>query len=162
LDQQVFVDALKYGVRISHTEEGWISPLGDVVKDVDFEAAKWKPGPHVASIWEILAHAIPYTESRTCDFTGAPYGNEDDWPEIADQTESAWRAMQARAEKAANDLQAAVDAADADAIGGLIGKSQSPRAGRLMDIIVHDAYHAGQIVKLQQAYAALGREVARA
>ncbi|HVT13197.1 MAG TPA: DinB family protein [Fimbriimonadaceae bacterium] len=152
MDQQILTDTLKYGFRISHTEEGWIEPLLDAVNGVDFETAKWKPAPKVASIWEIVAHAIPYTESRLCDFTGATKEEEPDWPEIADPTPEAWAQLQERARKVVSEFQSVLEAASGEEIAGPKPGKKTPRAERLMDIVVHDAYHAGQIVKLKQAY----------
>lgn len=143
MDQQVLTDSLKYGFRISHTEEGWIQPLLDAVNEIDSETAKWKPAPDVASIWEIVAHAIPYTESRLCDFTGDPKPDEPDWPEIADTSPEAWTGLRGRVRSVVGRFQAIMDGPDGNKIA-------SP--GRLMDIIVHDAFHAGQIVKLKQMH----------
>lgn len=143
MDHQILTDSLKYGFRISHTEEGWILPLLDAMNEVDSETAKWKPAPDVASIWEIVAHAIPYTQSRLCDFTGEAKPDEEDWPEISDTSPEAWAALQGRVRSVVGQFQAIMDGADGNKIA-------SPE--RLMDIIVHDAFHAGQIVKLRQVY----------
>lgn len=155
MSQQDLSDCLKYALRISHTEEGWISPFRDVVRDTDFEAAKWKPAPEVASIWEIVAHAVPYTESRLCDLTGDPYPDEQDWPGVTDATPEAWEALQSRVDSVVTKLETAVEALTGDELAAPV-RQKTPRAERLMDIAIHDAYHAGQIVKLQQLYAAVG------
>ena len=150
MDQEILSNSLKYAIRISHTEEGWIPPLLDAVKDVDFETARWKPGPDVASIWEITAHAIPYTESRVCDLTGEPYPNEVDWPAVDSESEPAWSALKARVESVVSRLQAAVEAQSPEGLAAVAPGRESLRSDRLIDIVVHDAYHAGQIVKLTQ------------
>lgn len=160
MDQQVFTDVLRYGTRISHTEEGWISPLLDAVIGVDFQVAKWKPSPDVASIWEIVAHAIPYTESRASDLDGGDNPNEEDWPVISDTSSEAWNALQERVKAAVDRLQRAVESADAETLGSPRPGKEAARAERLMDIIVHDSYHAGQIIKLQQIHASV-RELSR-
>jgi uncharacterized damage-inducible protein DinB len=153
MDQNPVLDAFKYSFRIAHTEEGWISPLLDVVKATDYDTARWKPAPDVASIWEIVAHTIPYTGGRLCDFTGESPANEEDWPKV-DGTQASWEALQTRAISVIERLQATVDAASEIDLSTPKAGKQSPKAERLADIIVHDAYHAGQIVKLQQIRAA--------
>ena len=152
--QQILSDAVRYSAKIAQVEDGWIQPLGEVVKGVRYEAAKWKAAPDVPSIWEIVAHAIPYTESRVADYTGEPRPNEEDWPQVTDTSEQAWKALQARVATAIDRLQSAVEAATDEQLAATLPGRDHPTAIRLVDIAIHDAYHAGQIVKLTQLYAA--------
>ena len=150
MDHNTLANSLKYAVRISHTEEGWISPLLDAIKDVDYDTARWKPAPEVASIWEIIAHAIPYTQSRICDFTGEARTTEEDWPIVEIDSEDAWIAMKGRATATITRLQEVVEALTPEDLAASIPGKNLIRSYRLMDIAIHDAYHAGQIVKLTQ------------
>lgn len=152
-------DALLYAAEMAHTEDGWIQPLLDAVGSTDVREAAWKPAPEVASIWEIVAHATPYIESRVCDFTGAPYPNEEDWPGVTDTSTAAWSAAQDRLRSAVEGLQSALRSATEESLASSPREGAESRARRLLDIIVHDAYHAGQIVKLQQAYRAAAQVV---
>lgn len=157
MDQPLFLNSLKYVFRISHTEEGWISPFLDSVNDVDFDMARWKPSEDVASIWEIVAHAIPYTQSRLADFSGDAFPDEEDWPVLEDQTPQAWAVMQDRVRSVVSRLQEVVDGLSEEELSTPRPGGKTPRVERLMDIVVHDAYHAGQIVKLSQVFQAIGR-----
>ena len=154
MDQNTLEGVAKYTLRIAHTEEGWILPLRDAVKDVPYETAKWKPASEVASIWEIVAHAIPYTESRLRDFTGESGKAEQDWPKVEGGTAEEWKALQQRVVEVTTRLQSTLEGADEDALFGKAPGKESPRIFRLMDIAIHDAYHAGQIVKLTQLHSA--------
>ena len=158
MDHPLLLDSLKYVFRISHTEEGWISPFLDSVNEVDYEAARWKPSHDVSSIWEIVAHALPYTQGRLAGFTGETFPEEEDWPTIEDQSPSAWAAMQDRVRTVVGQLQSVVDALSEDELLSPRPGKETPRVEGLMDIVVHDAYHAGQIVKLSQVFAGIGRE----
>lgn len=148
-----------------HTEEGWIHPLRDVVQGVTAEEAAWKPAPDVPSIWEIVLHTTPYLEDVLRALRSEAKVQHEDWPAVGEITNAAW--AQAR-----NSLVAAIDQLG-ERLGGLKESELSDApAGRetarrefLADILVHDAYHAGQIVKLKQLYAAraaAGKEMAGA
>lgn len=151
---QAIADIMRYADKIAHTEDGWIQPLVEVVQDVDAETARWKPSPDVASIWEILEHAMPYLEGRICDFTGDPYPDVPDWPEVSDTAPEAWSAMQARVESASKRMAEQLAKTNDDHLATPVPNRDQPRVVRLMDIFIHDAYHAGQILKLTQIYRA--------
>jgi hypothetical protein len=154
LDQQILSKSLKYALEAAHTEEGWILPVRDALKEVDTEMARWKPAPEVASIWEIVAHAAPYTEGRACDFTGEPYPEDPDWPTVTDTSEAAWNELKTRYDSAIVKLHSAIAAGTDEQLAKTAPGKESPPAMRVLDIAIHDAYHAGQIVKLTQLYQA--------
>ena len=145
---------LNYLHRSVHTEDGWIHPLRDVVKDVTLEEALYKPSADVASIWEVTAHATPYIYDVLRALRGEDQVKHEDWSSIKDSSPSAWTLVK-------NELLAGIDA-----LGAEVGKlsdadflvappnRETPRWELLVDIAVHDAYHAGQIVKLRQLYLA--------
>lgn len=154
MSEHTLADLIRYTADMAHTEEGWIQPLRDAVKDVDAECAAWKPATDVASIWGILAHAAPYLESRVCDFTGEPYPNEPDWPTVGDTSPEAWAAIQSRIRAAIQRIQDVLANASDSQLAEIPAGKESSKASRLLDIFIHDAYHAGQIVKLTQLYRA--------
>lgn len=160
MNDQVVADALKYTSRLAHTEEGWIEPLYDAIKGVDPDEARWKPAPDVPSIWELLAHAIPYTDGLLCDLTGLSKPDEDDWPAVVDTTDEVWYEFQSKALSAVRGLQEAIDRLTPGELASPPPGKKRPRASRIADIAIHDAYHAGQIIKLQQTYRAAKRTVA--
>ena len=140
--------------RAVHTEDGWIHPLKDAVQDVTAAEAAWKPGAYVASIWEVVAHTTPYVYDVLRALRGEERQPHEDWHEIADTSEKAWAELKGQ-------LLAGIEA-----LGAEIGKlseadfavappnRESPRWEILVDVAVHDSYHAGQIVKLRQLYTA--------
>jgi len=148
------IDGVKYGFRAAHTEEDWILPLRDAVDAVSFEAAIWKPGPEVPSIWELLAHATPYLEALVHDVTETKAREFDDWPQVDRPTREGWNEMQYRVRKAVDEAQKAVDGLTESEMLLVPAGRTKEIVVRIMDIAVHDAYHAGQIVKLDQAFQA--------
>ncbi len=155
MDQHVLGAAIRQTWKAANTEEGWINPLLDVVRGTTYEQAKWKPGGDAASIWEVLAHATPYAEGLLRNLEGAGSGREEeDWPALTDQSEAAWEALKRRLETAVTRLETVVAGLSDEALCTCMeGKKEVP-ASYILDIAIHNAYHAGQIMKLQQVNAA--------
>lgn len=144
----------EYLNKAVHTEDGWIHPLRDAVKDVTATEAAWRPAPEVASIWEVTAHATPYLYDVLRALKGEERKAHEDWHEITQSSEKAWTALR-------DELLAGIDALgaeieklkDADFVVAPPNR-ETARWELLVDISVHDAYHAGQIIKLKQLYSA--------
>ncbi len=155
-------DAVKDAFRVAHTEKGWIEPLLNSISAADFATAIWKAGVDVPSIWELLAHAVPYIEVLAADLTGPLAQLGPDWPAIIEPTPEGWTAMQERTRAAINRAQTAIDSLDEAALLSTVPGRNVPTARRVIDLAVHGAYHAGQVVKLEQTYRAAGKGMAHA
>src|SRR5436305_2625866 len=79
-----------YLYKAVHTEDGWIHPLKDAVKDITADEAAWKPAPDVASIWEVAAHTTPYLYDVLRALRSEERVQHEDWHVISDVSESAW------------------------------------------------------------------------
>ena len=163
MENQALTTSLNYLHKAAHTEDGWIHPLKDAVADVTLEQALYKPAADVASIWEVTAHTTPYLYDVLRVLRGEERVQHEDWHTVSDTSERAWLSLR-------SDLLAGIEQ-----LGEEIAKlkegdflvappnRKTPRWELLTDIAVHDAYHAGQIIKLKQLYAAANadaREVA--
>jgi uncharacterized damage-inducible protein DinB len=145
--------AFEYLHKAVHTEDGWIHPLRDAVKDVTLEEALYKPAAEVASIWEVVAHTTPYLYDVIRALRGDVKKPHEDWHELPDTSAKSWAALR-------DELLAGIEALGAE-IGKLSDEDfwvappnrETPRWEFLFDLSVHDAYHAGQIIKLKQMYA---------
>src|SRR5579885_2041080 len=93
MEKQPFQTSFDYLFRAVHTEDGWIHPLADAVKDVDAEEARWKPATEVASIWEVVAHATPYLYDVLRALRGEDRVKHDDWHDVIDTSDAAWQAL---------------------------------------------------------------------
>ena len=150
----------EYLHRSVHTEDGWIHPLRDAVAGVSVEEALFKPAAEVASIWEIVAHAAPYIYDVVRALRSDERQAHEDWLSVPDPSAAAWNRVR-------DELLAGIDAlgaeiaklADSDFLVAPAGR-ETPRWEVLVDLAVHDAYHAGQIVKLKQIYAAVAKKEA--
>ena len=136
-----------------YTTEGWITPLTDALKDVEQEEAAWKPGPDVASIWEVTAHTANYLESLVLALEGQAQRKFEDWPEV--EATGDWVGLRNHVLTLSERLANVLGALSEDALGKPFPSGKTPIADRIVDISAHDAYHAGQIVKLRQVYSAL-------
>ena len=163
MKDEALTTTFTYLHKAVHTEDGWIHPLKDAVADVTVQQALFKPAPDVASIWEVTAHATPYLYDVLRALRGEERVQHEDWHDLSDTSEKAWLTLR-------GELIAGIDA-----LGEEISKlkeadylvappnRKTARWELLVDIAVHDAYHAGQIIKLKQLYAAAhanAREVA--
>jgi len=154
MDNQPQKTTFDYFFKAVHTEDGWIHPLKDVVQDVEIDEAKWKPAEEVASIWEVVAHTTPYLYDVIRALQGGERVKHEDWHEISNWSEAAWKKLRTELLSGIEQLGAEVaKISDAD-FSTAPPNRETARWEFLVDIGVHNAYHAGQIVKLKQLYAA--------
>jgi hypothetical protein len=137
----------------SHHDENWITPFVKAIKGVPPEEAAFRPRPRVASIWEITAHAVPYTEALATLLSGGLPNKGKDWPEV-DKNPESWLELICRAEKASEIVTKRLQEIKDDELCQPGRRRKRPIWQSVCDIAVHDAYHAGQVMKLRQAYKA--------
>jgi hypothetical protein len=137
------------------TSSEWITPVLEAISGVTAAEAAWKPAPDERSIWEITCHLLAWTDwavhfldSRDTDVT--------DWPPVVATEPGDWDA----ARRALADTLAAFRAKIAATRGDALFAAPTPEVtetSRFMgiaSILVHNAYHAGQITKLHERYQA--------
>jgi uncharacterized damage-inducible protein DinB len=136
-----------------HTSDDWITPLLKSVDDVTPAQAFWSPSSDGASIAEITAHVIGWLEDLLHDLTGRPASPAGiDWPSIAERTPAAWEALRGRLQTLAIALRSHLRSLSEERLLEATSEEDVPRWQRIGSIFVHNAYHAGQIVKLRQIY----------
>ena len=140
-----------YAFKSVHREDGWIHPLCDVV-DVTEEQANWRPAPEVASIAEVVAHLEPYMSDVVQVLRGEEKVDHEDWGGTQGQS---WSALKARLLNTTAELEAEIGKLSEEDLATPAPGKATPRWEILMDIAIHNAYHAGQIVKLTQEAPAL-------
>lgn len=152
-------ESYDYLFRLVHTSEDWIAPLLKAVETTPFEVACFSPGKGVASIWEIVAHVSGWMEDLLHDLTGSPDAGAVDWPPILSQTPYAWTAQKQHLKSLVLRLQDVLAHASEDDLMTPAPGSNTVCHRRLTSIMVHNAYHAGQIIKLKQLFQASSKEV---
>jgi uncharacterized damage-inducible protein DinB len=150
------IELLLHGWDSCYEKEDWYPPLTDALKELTAEQANWRPeGVHANTIWENVHHLIFYKERLLKRMTG----EESDYPEeltnddtfaVGLTSEGDWQETLARLKS--------VHQGNRDRIAGweeeefehiLPNRTQS--VGRLVNsLIMHDAYHTGQIILIRK------------
>lgn len=137
-----------------HTEEGWITPLLPSIDGVEASEAFWKPAEGIPSIAEVLLHVDGWFAAVLRDLRQEPKVENEDWPEVQNVDEAGWAALRDRIENRVAEAKAQLGAYSADDLYQEGEGGEGTRAAALADIFVHNAYHAGQIMRTRQLYAA--------
>lgn len=144
--QQLMLDALD----LVHTHDGWITDLPKSLRGVTAQAALWKPDAATSSIWEITLHVNQWMEDLIRDLQHEEAPKPEDWPGIDDKTEAGWQATLDRTKSNLIAVRGYVaELTREDLLLPQKGR-KTPIFSRIMAILVHDAYHAGQIEKMRQ------------
>ena len=150
--QQLLLDALD----LVHTHDGWIEDLPKALRGVRAEHALWKPDGETASIWQIVLHVNQWLEDLIRDFRHEEAPKPEDWPAIIDKSDAAWEEAVERTLSNMKLLRSLVSEIKREELLQPAKGRKTPMFSHLMAILVHDAYHAGQIVKLRQVMKSQG------
>lgn len=140
--------------EVAHTEEDWITPLLLSIEGLSAREAFWRPGSAVASIADIVLHANGWLEQTLRGVLGMPEGENEDWPLAPEATETNWQTIVELLKGTVADLSRALHNLSLEELYNPPKGRESRRSTMLTNILVHSAYHAGQIVKLRQVCAA--------
>lgn len=144
--------------QLDRTRRGgaWHGPaLAEILDGIDARMAAARPLEGGHTIWELTRHLATWQDAvrRRIGGEEAVPGDDENWPDIDDTSEAAWRA-------AVEGLWAS-RAALAGAVRGLAPEAldERPRPGEetrytlLHGVVHHDLYHAGQMSLLAKAAA---------
>ncbi|MDW4528047.1 DinB family protein [Rossellomorea marisflavi] len=127
--------------------ESWYAPFKDAVSGVTVSMAVWKPeGSAMNSIWENVNHLTYYKERHAAKLLGEPWEKPLDGHDTFQLTEpredeAAWKALVDRAERAQGRLKAILQGMSEEEM------KENEVAEYLYHILIHDAYHTGQIMQ---------------
>lgn len=137
-----------------YDKEDWYPPLADALKALTAEQADWRPaGEHANTIWETVEHLIFYKERLLKRITGEesqyPEGlTNDDTFAVASKTESDWEATQNRLKSVHLGIRESITNLNVDQLQALV--TNHPLDEWLNSLILHDAYHTGQIILIRK------------
>jgi uncharacterized damage-inducible protein DinB len=112
------------------------------------------------SIWELVLHMTAWTRETTRRLAGAKAATpaEGDWPPVPAPSEEAWKKSQDDLTQAHAELVAAARKQSAAGLAHWEREERDPalgtgvdRAGLIVGLAQHDAYHVGQIAVVRQA-----------
>lgn len=133
-------------------DEGWYPPLFHALDGVDVETAAWRPqGAAANTIWETVVHLTFFKERLVHRLDGKTWTeteSNDDTFRVDGSGEADWRQAVQRLHDAHRTLReriAAFEEADLDRVF-----HGAPAGAQVLDLVVHDAYHTGQIILVRK------------
>ncbi|ALC87402.1 hypothetical protein AM499_17455 [Bacillus sp. FJAT-22090] len=131
-------------------EESWYAPLQPAINGLNAEQAMWRPvGEAANTIWENVNHLIYYKERLTANLQGNEWTQNLDGDETFSLTEQInddekWSAIVKRVEMVQRSLREAISKTTNEDF------EQNNLEEKLYNIILHDAYHTGQIIQIRK------------
>lgn len=132
------------------------------LRGVSPEVAAWRPDPDRHCIWGLALHGAYWDDAvrrrLTGDGRGAFARTPRDFPDVpAPPTKKAWDADRRLVRSSRARLLQAIRDFDARRLDDPTGHGSYTWADLLTGILLHDTYHAGQIVMLKRLAASDGR-----
>ncbi|WP_264740645.1 DinB family protein [Cytobacillus firmus] len=143
-------DLLLRMLDTTYDNESWYAPFKPAIEGLTPEQAKWRPaGDTTKSIWENVNHLIYYKERLAANLEGREWAQNLDGDQtfsLTDQIndDKEWMAVVERAEMVQRTLREALINTTTKAL------EQSSLEEKLLDIMLHDAYHTGQIIQIRK------------
>ncbi|WP_142339251.1 DinB family protein [Bacillus sp. AFS055030] len=135
----------------TYDKESWFAPLKDSIEGITAGQASWKPsGDATKSIWENVNHLLYYKERIVANLEGREWTQNLDGDQTFSFTEQSneeneWKKVVERLDNSSCRLrQLLSNMTDEDL------KRDSFFELKLMDLLLHDAYHTGQIIQIRK------------
>ncbi|MED1795193.1 DinB family protein [Brevibacillus nitrificans] len=130
-------------------KESWYAPFQHAIQGLTADQANWKhPGAATKTIWENVNHLIYYKERLAANLEGREWTHHLDGDETFHYTDRTndnqdWQTVVERAESAQRNLRRVLSSHSDEKIDLL-------EEEKLLDIMLHDAYHTGQIIQTRK------------
>ena len=130
--------------------ESWITPLLEILQTTEADEAAWTPAPDERSIWEIVLHLGAWTDWAV-HFLQGEDTEVTDWPPVGAES---WAATRQRVGISLTAFGDGIASLTAESLFESPTPSVTPTSRLLgiASILVHNAYHAGQLTKLRERY----------
>ncbi|PFQ41834.1 hypothetical protein COK05_25245 [Bacillus cereus] len=144
------IDVLLNVLDSTFDKESWYAPFKHAIEGLTAEQAMWKPsGEGTKTIWENVNHLIYYKERLAADLEGREWthnldGNDTFYLTGQSNDDMEWEKVVERSKNAQCNVRQALSAISER------GLEQNSLEGKLLDIMLHDAYHTGQIIQLRK------------
>lgn len=143
-------DLLLRMLDTTYDNESWYAPFKHAIEGLTAEQASWRPtGDTTKSVWENVNHLIYYKERLAANLDGRELPQNLDGDETFNLTEQSnddkeWIGVVKRAEMVQRKLREALSKTTTEAL------KQNSLEEKLLDIMLHDAYHTGQIIQIRK------------
>ncbi|WP_145946683.1 DinB family protein [Paenibacillus sp. Y412MC10] len=134
-------------------QESWYPPLVPALDGVTAEEAVWKPeGEAVNTIWENVNHLLYYKEyylqrMRGEEPDGKASSNDETFRNVEDGDE-AWQKTVDRLKRVHGEIRNFLSGLSDSELNAPF--RDRPLSGLIHSLMVHDAYHTGQIILLRK------------
>ncbi|WP_137789272.1 DinB family protein [Bacillus sp. E(2018)] len=130
-------------------KENWYAPLKPAIEGLTAKQASWRPpGEATKSIWENVNHLIYYKERLVATLVGEEWtrmdGNDTFFIIKPTEEDDDWNLTINRAENVHNKLKELLTKMSSEDL------RDNGLESDLIDILLHDAYHTGQIMLLRK------------
>lgn len=144
------IDLLLNILDTTFDKESWYAPLKDAIEGITAEQANWRPtGEATNTIWENVNHLIYYKERLVANMEGHEWthnldGNETFYLTDQSNDDKDWKEVIERAEKVQDSLRQVLSKTTVEEL------DQNSLEVKLFNIMLHDAYHTGQIIQIRK------------
>ncbi|MCK6258959.1 DinB family protein [Fictibacillus sp. KIGAM418] len=144
------IDLLLNVLDTTFDKESWYAPFKHAVEGTTAEQANWRPtGEATKTIWENVNHLIYYKERLAANMEGREWthnldGNETFYLTEQSNDDKEWKKVVERAENVQRSLRQILSKTSVEEL------DQNSLEGKLLDIMLHDAYHTGQIIQIRK------------
>lgn len=143
-------DRLLRMLDTTYDNESWYAPFKPAIEGLTAEQARWRPtGDTTKSIWENVNHLIYYKERLAAILDGNELpqnldGDETFYLTKQSNDDKEWIGVIERAEIVQRKLRDALNKTTTEVL------EQNSLEEKLFDIMLHDAYHTGQIIQIRK------------
>lgn len=147
------IELLVHKLDHAHQQEDWHPPLSLCLNGLTAEQANWKPqGEASNSVWETVNHLLFYKERLLARLKGMPFHlsaeDNDATFTVSSVNDAAWQAVVERTDAVYRELRDALAALADEEFDRPLPKVSLGQ--QVISIIMHEAYHTGQIVLLRK------------
>lgn len=144
------IDLLLNVLDSTFDKESWYAPFKHAIEGLTAEQAMWKPSDEAMNtIWESVNHLIYYKERIAANLEGREWihnldGNDTFYLTEQSNDDTEWKKVVERSENAQRNLRQVLSSISEKEL------EQNSLEEKLLDIMLHDAYHTGQIIQLRK------------
>jgi len=140
--------------RRAFAGKAWHGPsLKFLLRGVTAQQAAARPMPGAHTIWELVLHIAAWDRVAAQRIRGGKKTSlpaRENFPEVTDISDAAWKKTLASLEQASRDLRAAIAACPSSKLDRTLGGGDYSFYITMHGAIQHDLYHAGQIAILKK------------
>lgn len=149
------VEILLHEWECTYDKEDWYPPLKDALAGLTAAQASWRPqGEAANTIWENVSHLLYYKERllhrlQSTEHAGSAETNDDTFaPSGGPEDEEAWQTAVQRMGDVHRRIHEHLVSLPNDAFDQIVpGK---PVGLSVISLVLHDAFHTGQIVQIRK------------